>query len=570
MSRAMDKIMQNLRAQIFLLFLVALLVSPTILFAQAPSILWQRCLGGMIDDYAGKIISTTDGGFAIAGFAGSDDGDVSGNHSVIPNQSTSTFDAWVVKLDAFGTIEWQKCFGGTDNDYALSIVQTYDGGYAVAGYTFSHDGDVLGDKGSLMVFKLDPLGNLLWQKCLGGSGGEVANSIIESTDEGRSLLLAGSTSSTDGDVSGKHPGTRDSAIDVWVVKLSSTGSLLWQKCFGGSAQDRAYSIINTFDHGYAFCGVTYSNDGDVSGFHGGTPLRADGWVVKLNSSGDLQWQTCIGGFSYDVTSQIIQTSDSGYVIAGATSSNDGDVSGIHINKNDPSNIADDAWIIKLSSSGKIERQKCLGGSERDNAESILQDLDGNFIVAATTNSLDGDVTPRHAAPFEDCWVVKLDSSFNIIWQKTYGGTQAEYGSSVALSDDGKITVCGVTRSTDGDVIGNHTLGNRGYLQDIWVVQLDATSGVDSWHSDLRSENNMQIYPNPSESSVKLKTLPSQTITNVELYNIMGMPLSPEYTMENNTASVDVHSLPAGTCIARVTYFDGNHTGLLTLPLVVQH
>ncbi len=556
---------------LFLIFAIILFLQNN-LYAQAPSIGWGKCIGGTGDDQVSQIINTHDGGSAFVGRTSSNDEDVFGNHN--GGNDPLAYDGWVVKLDVYGSIEWQKCFGGSASDNLNCIIQTSDGGYAISGSTSSHDGDVKGNNGKFdaWVIKLDSLGNLLWQKCLGGTGSggvSIGVSIIESSDEDKGLIAVGYTNTTNGDFSARTSrNPQDLSEDIWIVDLTSTGTIRWQKCFGGSANDIASSVIATSDHGYAICGSTYSSDGDISGYHSGKKNSPDAWVIKLSSSGVLEWQKCLGGSDVDEARSIIQTSDGGYAITGYTASRDGDVSGLHYY--DTLHIASDIWVVKLSASGKIERQKCLGGNHTEDSYKILQNSEGNFVISGITSSRDGDVSGIHLSGDDpDIWVAKLDTSLNIIWQKCLGGIRNEWFSTITKSLDGNLVVAGITSSNDGDVVGNHN-PNPTYYSDVWVVELDVTSGVESWYSDPRSENYMQIYPNPSESSVKLKILPSQTITNVELYNIIGMPLSPEYKIENNTASVDVHSLPAGTCIARVTYFDGNHTGLLTLPLVVQH
>jgi len=166
--------------------------------------------------------------------------------------------------------------------------------------------------------------------------------------------VAGETWSNDGDVSGNHGGS-----DYWVVKLNSSGDIEWQKCLGGTNSDGGifndyiYSIQQTSDGGFIMACETMSNDGDVSGNHG----SYDAWVVKLNSLGDIEWQKCLGGTNRDIANSIQQTSDGGFIVAGYTYSNDGDVSGNH--------GYCDAWVVKLNSSGDIEWQKCLGGTNWD-------------------------------------------------------------------------------------------------------------------------------------------------------------------------------------------------------------
>ncbi|OAA31353.1 hypothetical protein AT15_07600 [Kosmotoga arenicorallina S304] len=398
---------------------------------------WQRCLGGSSYDYAISIIQTNDGGYVVAGWTASNDGDVSGNHGY--------YDYWVVKLNNTGAIQWQKCLGGSYNDWAKSVYQTNDGGYVVAGITYSSDGDVSGNHGysDYWVVKLDSTGNIQWQKCLGGSYNDWAESIIQTSDGG--YVVAGFTESNDGDVTGNH-GERD----YWVVKLDGTGDIQWQRCLGGSGDDYAWSIIQTRDGGYVVAGITYSNDGDVSGNHG----YYDYWVVKLNNTGAIQWQKCLGGSSYDYAISIIQTNDGGYVVAGWTASNDGDVSGNHGYY--------DYWVVKLNNTGAIQWQKCLGGSSYDFVYSIIQTNDGGYVVAGYTDSNDGDVSGNHGGL--DYWVVKLDSTGAIQWQKCFGGSNNDYAYSIYQTSDGGYVVAGYTDSNDGEVSGNH--GDADY----WVVK----------------------------------------------------------------------------------------------------
>ena len=172
------------------------------------------------------------------------------------------------------TIEWQRCLGGISDDKAYSIQQTDDGGFIVAGYTYSKNGDVLENNGryDYWIVKLNNLRVIKWQKCFGGKGSDCAYSIQQTDDGG--FIVAGETSSNDGDVSGNH-----GKIDYWVVKLNSSGDIEWKKCFGGKGSDKAYSIQQTDDGGFILAGYSSSNDGDVSGYHG----FSDYWIVKLSS-----------------------------------------------------------------------------------------------------------------------------------------------------------------------------------------------------------------------------------------------------------------------------------------------
>jgi hypothetical protein len=320
---------------------------------------WQKCLGGSGHDYANSIQQTKDGSYIVAGYTYSKDGGVNGWHEGYDEYKSPTCDYWLVKLDHQGNILWQKCLGGSGNDYANSIQETKDGNYIVAGYTSSKDGNVYGwhegyngntPTSDYWVIKLDKQGMILWRKCLGGSGNDNANSIQETKDG--NYIVAGFTNSKDGDVNGWHEGYNGNAptSDCWVVKLDRQGNILWQKCLGGSGDESANSIQETKDGNYIVAGFTNSKDGDVNGWHegySGNLLYYDCWVVKLfSANGAVQWQKCLGGKSRDEAYSIQQTKDEGYIIIGNSFSNDGDLSG------NPC-INQEFWMVKLRNDNYI-------------------------------------------------------------------------------------------------------------------------------------------------------------------------------------------------------------------------
>lgn len=298
--------------------------------------------------------------------------------------------------------------------------------------------------------------NIEWQKCLGGSGVDEARQIQPTTDGG--YIVTGKTLSNDGDVSGNH-----GVNDFWVVKLDSTGAIDWQKTYGGSNHDRSYSIDQTADGGYVVAGHTASNNGDVSGNHG----DLDCWVLKLSSLGAIEWQKTLGGSDWDEAWSVRQTTDGGYIVAGRTRSNDGDVSGNH--------GAFDFWVTKLDNLGAIEWQKCLGGSADDYGYSVRQAMDGGYIVAGETASLDGDVTGLHGG--SDYWVVKLDVVGSIAWQKTYGSPSFDSPNEIYPTHDGGYVIVGLVSGNNGDVTGHH----GGF--DYWVVKLDELGKI-QWQKSL--------------------------------------------------------------------------------------
>lgn len=344
---------------------------------------WQKALGGSGAETAYCIRQTFDGGYILAGSSNSNDGDVSGNHGVN--------DYWIVKLDATGTIEWQKSLGGTRGEWAFDVQQTLDSGYVIAGVTESNDGDVTGQHGiagDYWIVKLDNAGTLQWQKALGGTANDAARSIRPTADDG--YIVSGHSRSNDGDVSGNHGDE-----DIWVVKLNATGDIQWQKCLGGTGFDAGYGVVPTDDQGFLTVGLTYSSNGDVTHPRG----FGDFWAIKLDATGNIQWQKCYGGLSTDMPNAVFSAGYNTFVMAGFSYSDDGN---LIENKGNA-----DFWVVKIDAAGDILWQKSLGGTGTEFAQSIEQTGDGGLIVAGKSNSNDFDVSGNHGE--YDFWVVKFEA-----------------------------------------------------------------------------------------------------------------------------------------------------------------
>lgn len=344
---------------------------------------WIKNLGGTLLEEGYTVHQTIDGGYFITGYTRSSDGQVATNHGAR--------DIWVVKTNALGTIQWENTYGGTNDDRAYFTTQTSDGNYIMAGYTESTNGDVTFNNGGadVWVVKIDTAGALLWQKSLGGTGGDYGSHISETPDGG--YIISAYTDSNDGDVSGYHGG----GSDVWTVKINSTGTIQWQKCYGGSSLEYSTAAYSTVDGGYILLAYTLSSDGDITSTHG----NFETWLVKLNAIGTIQWQKCLGGSDSDANYSLLKTLDEKYIIAGYTYSADGDVVGHH------GGGEADYWIIKTDTTGTIEWQTCLGGTGDDQAFSIDQLADSTYVIAGLSASTDGDVIGNSGT--YDCWVVRL-------------------------------------------------------------------------------------------------------------------------------------------------------------------
>ena len=406
--------------------------------AQPPGIQWSKCVGGSSGDYAVDIKTTIDGGFVVLGDTFSDDGDISGNHGAK--------DILVAKFNAAGNIQWLKCYGGSLNDNAASIIQTNDGGYLFGGATNSHDGDVFNNHGlgDGWIVKLDPQGIIQWSKTLGGTNDDYINNIILNTNG--NYIISAATKSTDGDVTFNHGG-----YDAWILELDLTGNIVWQKTYGGSNTEQGH-VIQTSDGGYLFAGQTLSNDGDVSGNHGDD----DFWVFKINSTGIMQWQKCFGGSASEVATSVKQTSD-GYLISGITFSNDGDVTGNH--------GGGDAWVIDIGATGNLVWENCFGGALNEGGPYLMKTADDGCIISGKSSSFNTPCTG-----FYDMWIVKIDPNGNQVWQSIFGGSNNDGASSMLTTPDGNYMVAGTTASLGGEIIGNH-----GGI-DIWLLKLAFPAG----------------------------------------------------------------------------------------------
>ena len=389
--------------------------------------------------------------------------------------------SWVLVTTATAAVTWEKTFGGSDYDVGMSVQQTTDGGYIIAGATGS-----FGIGGSnVYLIKTDASGKELWSKTYGGSDYVMARCVQQTTDGG--YIIAGEIVY---EITGE---------DIYLVKTDASGTELWSKTFGMRTTDRAYSVQEANDGGYIIVGETFVGGGSH-----------DVWLIKTDANGNELWNKTYGGGGVDKGRAVKQTTDGGYIIVGATGSfGAGWV---------------DTYLIKTDENGNELWHKAFGGGGADGGHAVQQTTDGGYIIVGSTSSF--------GAGSYDVWLIKTDANGNELWSKTFGGSTWDYGHSVQQTTDGDYIICGFTGSfgagnadvwliktnASGNQIWNKTFGgseyDRGYSvqqtsDDGYIIAGDTDSfgagGSDVYliyYTDLPSK---AINPNPSNGSTDIST-----------------------------------------------------------------
>ena len=348
-------------------------------------------------------------------------------------------DVWLIKTDSKGNEEWNKIFGGRHGDEGYSVQQTGDGGYIITGYTHSYG---IGGH-EVWLIKIDSKGNEEWSKTFGGSDDDEGYS-VQQTDDGGYIITGSTESYGDGDE------------DVWLIKIDSKGNKEWSKTFGGNHSDIGYSIQQTNDGGYIITGsvssyITSAAYVGITGRHGAVAL------IKTDSKGNEEWNKTFGDSDKyaDAGYSVQRTYDGGYIITGYQrhSENWGSISGYsysHKNKY--------VWLIKTDSKGDTEWNKTFGESKYFNyGQSVQQTWDGGYIITGCTD--------YYGAGDDDVWLIKTDSKGNGEWSKTFGGNRSDIGYSIQQTDDGGYIITGSTESYGaGD-------------DDVWLIKLKPVSPI---------------------------------------------------------------------------------------------
>ena len=314
------------------------------------NMVWNRTYGGARKDWPSSLIQTIDGGYAITGYTQVGD---------------TNYDIWLVKTDNEGIMQWNQTYGISENDLDGSVIQTSDGGYAIAGKN-----DFLGAGWDFYLVKTDEFGSIEWNRTYGGAEDDFAYCVVLTPDGG--YIVAGVTNSF-------GAGGRD----TWLVKTDELGNMEWNKTYGGAEDDYAIHMVQTSDEGYAIAGCSMSY-----GFG-----ALDYWLTKTDASGVVQWNQTYGGYNNDEARTLVHTDDGGFAIAGSTwSFGAGNA---------------DFWIVKTDADGRMQWNKTYGGIFEDRAYSMVQTSKGEYAIVGFTESF--------GIGNKDGWLVRVGAENGLVW-----------------------------------------------------------------------------------------------------------------------------------------------------------
>jgi predicted secreted protein len=365
---------------------------------------WSKTYGWPIGTEMpdGNMFQTSDGGYIVSGRTSS--------------IGAGNYDAWLVKVDASGKVEWNKTYGGPLDDRVQDMCMTSDGGYALCCLANSFGAG----SADFWLIKVTATGDAQWNKTYGGTGSETPYYIAQTSDGGYTMV--GNTNSSGA-----------GNTDFWLVKTDAGGNMQWNKTYGGTGADNGFHIIKTSDGGFALLGVTASSGAGGS----------DVWLIKADATGTMQWNKTYGGSSYDGGMAFVQTADGGYTVAALTMSFG--AGGM------------DGWLFRTDAAGNMQWNRTYGGPATDYALHMFQTTaDGGYIISGYTASF--------GAGGQDAWLIKTDASGNMLWSRTYGGVNADVAWSLAQTSDGGYIVAAMTESLGFGAVG---------VADMLLVKTDA-------------------------------------------------------------------------------------------------
>jgi hypothetical protein len=505
--------------------------------AQSPwTKMWDKRFGGATTDILTTIAATSDDGLLIGGQSWSQAG-----ADKTDSNCTSGFtaaDYWIVRTDSSGGKLWDRTFGGNTSEILNQVLEISSGQFMIAGHSIS---DSTCDKSyhswgnnsyDYWILKLDTNGNKIWDHAYGGTRDDKLQLMMPAPDGG--FILAGTSSSdSSGDKSQNswhNPQNNNPTNDYWIVRIDSTGNKLWDRTFGGTAQEQLTCIQFTDDGGYIIGGFStsgISGDKSEASFDtsvNNTNYKSDYWIIKTDSLGIKEWDRTYGGLNQDHLFSIVQSPDRGFMLGGYSKSGTGG------NKSQQGNGGFDYWIVRTDSVGNIVWDRSLGGSGNDGQWSmwpwvdtgyLIADKDGGYIMSGASESgISGDKTENNLGP-RQVWVVKVDSLGNKIWDKTIF-TNATEDNGIMVTKGDSCFVIGI--GTDAGPGGEKTEPSQG-VTDYWtVVYCQPAMYVGTGHEAIAL--NPEIYPSPCQNELHI-SLPGTRHgkVSVNIYDVPGQKVA---------------------------------------------
>ncbi|QRR02417.1 T9SS type A sorting domain-containing protein [Dyadobacter sandarakinus] len=376
---------------------------------------------------------------------------------------TVMFDSSEISFPKLPVVQWDKAYGNTTQQDGVSdfssMVKTSDGNYVMAGQSSARAGR---DHPDMRVMKINPEGQTVWEKLFIADNDSWASSVIETADGG--LMVAGTAGGTAG---GDKSENDRGGSDFWIVKMTADGTKQWDKTFGSPSYDAASVILQTADGGYIIGGSTYSSPkgGDKSEDSKGE--LDEYWIVKVSALGEKEWDRTFGTDAFDYCRSIRQTADGGYLVGGYTAPMTGGDQTVRGGR--------DIWVMKLSSTGTQEWQKIFGGSGDDMLSRILPYTDGNYILAGSSSSPEGQGKSQDSNGAYDFWLIKIDDGGNQLWDKVIGGAADDYLTCIERTGSGEYLIGGTTSSGAGfdktEDLRYHDDSDR--IGDFWLMKFSS-------------------------------------------------------------------------------------------------
>ncbi len=519
------------------------------LSAQSISIVNDKCFGGVNSESNASLLLLNDNKICVYGQSKSG---VSGNKN-FPLCANTEHDVWYLKIDQALNILTQNGLGGSKRElspYCIlfgnsliftcssnsdsSCQRTYPNHYGLSGNSYDY-----------WVCLIDSNDVKLWDRVFGTDEAEESVKLLRTTTNDL-MILGVSKGGNNGDKSTAGYGS----FDLWLIKTDSVANKIWDNSYGGSdaeygggniANSYLFDMVNTNLDNFVIASSTNSpNNGTITQVSHGF---ADIYIVKMDSSGSQLWDKRYGGANSEFAEKIITTSDSGFIVLGMTvSAQGGDVT-------DAPRGDRDIWLLKLDSNGNKVWDKRYGGSQRELANSIVATSDGGYYISGSTLSDSSYEVTEHGYGGYDYWFLKVDSVGNKLWDKRFGGPGDDIASNFIVLADSSIILSGYAESGTSAVKTDLGYG----LEDYWLVHFKYEDSVTTNISQLNSNLQFIIHPNPAytEFTIKLNDL---NPVKLVVYDVMGKIILQQQVV--SSAAIPVQYLESGIYIVEVHDING--------------